>query len=428
MINEKSLLELEKAQWTSYFKRPLYEKYAFSCLPSTIMKLLTGVSEKNPLAEDTVGKWEQFDCAILFLIDGFGWEFFERYFSKYPFLKRFEKEGIASKISSEFPSTTAAHITSINTGQEVGQTGIYEWFYYEPIVDRMIAPLLFSNAGDHESSTLLKDGFTGQQLFPFETIYQKLAKKKVKSIVMQHESIAYSPYSNAMLAGAHIFPYTHFTEALDRLVRLCNKPFKEPTYIFVYFGDIDSMGHRHGIASPQFDDSINFFWTCIENQFWQKLSSSQNKTAIMFTADHGMTPVNPKTTLLLNQVCPEVSKMVKKNRSGDHLVPAGSCRDFFLHVEDEYIDQALVLLKERLKGIAEVCKTKELLSEGFFGNESPSRRLTDRIGDLVVLPYLKESVFWFFEKHRLEQHFYAAHGGLTKEEMESIFLFTSLKR
>lgn len=428
MINDKSFSALEKAQWTPYFKRPLYRDYAFSCLPNTILKLLTGTGE-NTLAVDTVcGHWDKFNCAILFLIDGFGWEFFEGFASKYPFLSRFKHEGAASKISAQFPSTTAAQVTSINTGLEVGETGIYEWFYYEPIADRMIAPLLFSHAGDHESGTLLKEGLTPEKLFPFETIYQKLSKKKVRSIVMQQESIAHSPYSQAMLSGADIFPYSHFSDALDRLVSLCSHPLKDPTYIFVYFGDIDAMGHRHGITSPQFADSIDDCWTMIENRFWQKLSSCPNRIATMFTSDHGMTPVSPQTTVLLNKVCPQLAQMIKKNRNGLPLVPAGSCRDFFLHLEKEYLGEAQGLLKEKLKGVADVVFTDELLSSGFFGAKTPSKRLKDRIGNLLILPYPKESVFWWFEKHRLEQHFYAAHGGLTADEMESIFLFTKLER
>jgi predicted AlkP superfamily pyrophosphatase or phosphodiesterase len=426
MINAKSLAALKKARWTSHFNRPLYENYAFSCLPSTISKLLTGKGTKALSADTVGGSFEKFDGAILFLIDGFGWKFFEDYFSKHPFLNRFAQEGVASKISSEFPSTTAAHITSINTGKEVGETGIYEWFYYEPLVDRMIAPLLFSYAGDHESGTLLKDGYDAAKIFPFETIYQKLAKKGVQSVVMQQEGIAHSPYSKAMLAGTEVIPFAHFPEGLDALVERCKRPFKAPTYFFVYFGDIDGMGHRHGISSPQFSDAIDFCWNSIETRFWQKLSSCPNKTAVMFTADHGMIPVNPKTTILLNKECPELSRMVKKNRAGLSLVPAGSCRDFFMHIKEEELGQAQSLLKKQLKGMADVVYVEELLAEKFFGSKPASKRLKDRIGNLVVLPYRNESVFWWFEKHRLEQHFYAAHGGLTPDEIESIFLFTTL--
>lgn len=425
MINEKSLAALRKAQWTSHFKRPLYKNYAFSALPNTITKLLTGHGT-GAMAEDTVGQWKKYDCAILFLIDGFGWKFFEKYRSKYPSLSRFCHEGIASKMSSEFPSTTAAHITTINTGMEVGQTGIYEWFYYEPVVDAMIAPLLFSYAGDKELGVLAKKGFTGEQIFPFETIYQKLAKKKVRSMAVQHEGIAHSDYSHTLLAGAEIVPYTRFIDALEKLADFCSKPMKEPTYVVLYFGDIDSAGHRHGVDSKQFDDAVDFCFSSLEYHFWQKLKKSPNKTAVMYTADHGMTAVDPKRTILLNKICPELPSMLKRNRKGEPLVPAGSCRDFFLHIEEEHLKSAASMLQEKLKGAADVVFTKELVSEGFFGDKRPSKRLKDRLGNLVVLPYLDENVFWEFENRKLEQHFYAAHGGLTSEEMESIFLFTQV--
>jgi hypothetical protein len=426
MINDKSVHFLKKAQWTPHFNRPLYDTYAFSCIPSTISKLLTGKGEKTLAADAVGGSFEKFDCAILFLIDAFGWKFFKEYSSKYPFLARFAKEGTASKISSEFPSTTAAHITSINTGKEVGETGIYEWFYYEPLVDRMIAPLLFSYAGDYESGTLLSKGISTAEIFPFETLYQKLAKKGVRSVVFQEEGIAHSPYSKALLAGADVIPFRHFPEALDALVELCHKPLKSPTYFFIYFGDIDAMGHRHGIESKQFADATDFCWTAIENRFWQKMTTCPNKTAVMFTADHGMTPVHPKTTILLNEVCPGLSEMVKKNRNGLPLVPAGSCRDFFLHIREESLKEAQGLLDKQLTGVADVVLVQELLDQNFFGSKPPSKRLKDRVGNLVVLPYQNESIFWKFDKHKLEQHFYAAHGGLTPDEMESIFLYATL--
>lgn len=428
MINDSSLSALKKAKWTSQFNRPLYENYAFTCIPGTVSKLLTGKGT-NPISVDAVcGRWDKYDCVIVFLIDAFGWEFFEGFAHKYPFLDRFAKEGMASKISSEFPSTTAAHITSFNSGKEVGQTGIYEWFHYDPIPDRMIAPLLFSNAGDHDSGTLLKEGFSPDQIFPFETTYQKLKKAGVRSIAMQQESIAHSPYSKAMLAGAEIQPFVHFHDALERLVDLCKTPCDQPTYVFVYFGDIDGMGHRHGITSPQFADAIDYCWTAVENRFWRHLTNLPNRTAVIFTADHGMAPVDPKTTIYLNKIIPELSGMIKTNKAKKPLVPAGSCRDFFLHLEDKYLDEAHGKLEKQLKGVADVVYVEELLKDGFFGSKAPSKRLKERIGNLVVLPYFQESVFWWFEKHRFEQHFYAAHGGLTPDEMESIFLFSSIEK
>ena len=426
MINEESLLALSQAQWTPHFKRPLYEDYAFSCLVSTISKLLTGEGE-NPLSPQAVGgSYKRYDCVVLFLIDGFGWSFFETYRHQYPALQRFVEKGVASQISSEFPSTTAAHLTTLHTGQEVGQTGIYEWFQYEPLVDEMVAPVLVSYAGDYDVGRLVKEGYPLEALFPFETVYQKLAKKGVRSLVFQQDKIANSAYSKALLAGAEVIPFGPFSEVLDLIVQRLHQPCEEPTYLFIYFGEIDAVGHRQGITSPQFEEAMRACWSAVEERLWKKLEHLPNRTALLFTADHGMTAVDPKTTILLNRLCPELPNRIKKNKRGELLIPAGSCRDFFLHIEEEFLHQTQRELQEKLHGVADVVFTQELLEKGFFGSKPVSQRLKERIGNLVVLPYKGENVFWHFEKHRFEQHFYGAHGGLTAEEMESIFLFADL--
>jgi hypothetical protein len=46
-----------------------------------------------------------------------------------------------------------------------------------------------------------------------------------------------------------------------------------------------------------------------------------------------------------------------------------------------------------------------------------STRFLARAGNLVILPYRGESVWWF-EKDKYEQRFRGHHGGLTKQEME----------
>lgn len=112
------------------------------------MNLLTKHSKDGLPKSAIADSYGEYDIVLLFLIDGFGWEFFEKYLSSCPFLKRVVKEVVISKISSQFPSTTAAHVTTIHTGLNVGKTGIYEWFYYESIIDRIITPLLFSYVGE----------------------------------------------------------------------------------------------------------------------------------------------------------------------------------------------------------------------------------------------------------------------------------------
>ena len=123
------------------FVRPQYDDYCFSNIPQFVKYLLTGTGESG-LPVDVLGRFPQrYDTVVLFLIDAFGWQFFEKYADDYPFLKRLQRDGSVSKLTSQFPSTTASHITTIHTGLNVGQSGVYEWQYFEPQLDAIISPL-----------------------------------------------------------------------------------------------------------------------------------------------------------------------------------------------------------------------------------------------------------------------------------------------
>jgi hypothetical protein len=90
----------------------------------------------------------------------------------------------------------------------------------------------------------------------------------------------------------------------------------------------------------------------------------------------------------------------------------------FLYIKDDLLDEAQSFLATRLEGRADVVKTESLIHEGFFGPEISSR-FRERVGNLVILPYEYESVWWY-EKEKFEMKFRGHHGGLTPQEMETI--------
>jgi hypothetical protein len=114
-------------------------------------------------------------------------------------------------------------VTCLNTGLEVGQSGVYEWFYYEPILDQMISPLLFSFAGDKEIGTLSKIGASPEDIYPRATFYQTLKKAGVSSSVFQQKHIATSPYSSVLFQGAENHPYNDFSSGLASLAEAIGK-------------------------------------------------------------------------------------------------------------------------------------------------------------------------------------------------------------
>lgn len=424
MFNEESIKAVDETFFSKKFMKPLYGSYCFSRIPATVSYLLTGEGKEKALPSSCYQDQGPYDGVILFFLDAFGWRFLNRY-KEHPFLQRFINKGLASKLTTQFPSTTSAHVTTIHTGLEVGTSGIYEWFQYEPKVDKIISPLLFSCAGDQIEHSLLSSTETPSSLFPFSSIYERLHEKNITSYVFQDVGISGSPYSQVVTKGAHPVGYFNLKQGLESLQELFMGADKEKKYAFFYYANIDSNGHRNGINSKPFDKTIKHCLDTLEKELFLLLNSSEKKIAVLVTADHGMVDVYPKKTIYLNKEIPEIVDWLKTNQEGNLLVPAGSCRDFFLHIKEEYLEKALATLSFFLEGKAEVYKVQDLITDGFFGENLVSERFTDRVGNLVVLPYEGEAVWWF-EKHKFQQNFYAAHGGLTRGEAETIFLSASL--
>jgi hypothetical protein len=154
--------------------------------------------------------------------------------------------------------------------------------------------------------------------------------------------------------------------------------------------------------------------------YFERVFKGKKRILFLMTADHGQVEVDPETTIYLNREprFAGIESFLKTNRRGQLLVPAGSARDMFLYIKEDLLEQAQSFLAPRLDGKADVVQTESLIENGYFGSEVSSR-FRERAGNLVILPYRYESVWWY-EKDKFEQRFYGHHGGLTPEEMETV--------
>jgi predicted AlkP superfamily pyrophosphatase or phosphodiesterase len=422
MLNATSVQAVNAVQFSQQFVKPLYESYCFANLPATIEFLLTGNGQAT-LPTDVLGTLPtRYDKVVFFFVDAFGWRFFERYAEKYEFLKTVLQQGAVSKITSQFPSTTAAHVTSIHTGLPVGQSGVYEWNYYEPLVDDLISPLLFSYVNYAEDKKFQRDTVKRANIppgafFPQQTLYKRLREQGITSHILQHQNYTPSTYSDVVFQGAKAHAYQTIEQALFFLAELLTVENAPPSYYFLYFDRIDFMGHHSGPFSKAFEQEVDGFFKAMHELFYKNIQGKTQKTLLILTADHGQIEVNPRTTYYLDKELPQVQPYLKTNRSGHLLVPAGSARDMFLYVKDEHIDEAIAMLRQNLQGRAEVYTTRDLLSQNFFGQGEPSEALLGRLGNVVILPYKNETVWWS-QGGKYNMGFLGHHGGLTREEME----------
>ncbi|MEZ0397244.1 MAG: nucleotide pyrophosphatase/phosphodiesterase family protein [Anaerolineales bacterium] len=384
------------------FLKPRYDAGGFASLPERIIGLLTS---------------GQYTSLVLFLIDGFGWRFFER-FQDGPFLKTIcRRSGVnVEKLTAQFPSTTAAHLTTLHTGQPVGEHGLFEWNIYEPALEAVITPLLFSFAGTNERDTLKTVGFEPHRLYPSDSIYPGLGRRGIAASLFQSRNYTPSTYSQALYQGAEARGFKTPAEALINLAEALNRS-TSPQYFVFYYDCIDSLSHDYGPSAPQTEAEILNFLLTLEHIFLPALRPA-GRSLCLLTADHGQVEVDPATTIYLN-ADPRfagLEQFLRTDRAGRPIVPIGACRDFFLPIRAGLLDEAHRFLADRLEGQAEVRSVEAMAAEGWFGPRV-SERFWARTGDLVILPYRGESVWWY-EKDRFVQKYYGHHGGLTPQEME----------
>jgi hypothetical protein len=387
--------------------RPDSGKRCFDAIPGTLEWALTGASLRPRLPAEVLGALDgRYERVLLVWIDAFGWRFAEQ-LAQHPLLVRARRDGVVERITSQFPSTTTAHVVTLMTGLPVAEHGLYEWYCLEPSLDRLICPLRYSFAGD-EPEGLRATALQPEELIPFETLPERLAREGRRTTVSFAPQILDASLNRVLQRGAALAPGA---SPLDRL-EAGAAALAEPGLAVVYIDEGDSALHAVG---PDVEEPLQIFDAAL-GLVEQTLALLPAGTLVLVTADHGVQGISPQRTVYVNELWPGLEALLRRGADGRPLAPAGSSRDLFLHVLPGKEVEVAGRLGELLAGVADVRRTDELLRDGYFG-PAPGAPLLDRIGQVVCLPRDGEAVWWH-EPGRFEQRFHAQHGGLSAAEME----------
>lgn len=382
--------------------RPEQGRRCFDQLPATVERLLTGATDGPALGEPLFR--QRFERVVLVYFDAFGWSLLERH-ADHGLFARARSEGLLLQLTSQFPSTTTAQVTTIHTGLTVAEHGLYEWHILEPRLNRLITPLLFSFAGDGQRGTLLGT-LDPDEVFPTESVHARLGQAGLRTAVVLPAGIAAAAPNLALLRGTDVVPFTTparaFASAADALGR-------GAAHAHVYVDEVDSLMHAVGPDDPLVDAGVRIVLDALAS------TAFPAGTLVLLTADHGMSPVDPARTVYVNEAWPEIAEHLETGADGKPLAPAGSCRDLFLHVRPGHVDEVCATLGAQLGELADVVAAEELIAEGVLSEPGP--RLRARLANVVVLPRYGEAVYWH-EPGRFVQQLHGQHGGLSPQEME----------
>ncbi|EQD47968.1 type I phosphodiesterase/nucleotide pyrophosphatase, partial [mine drainage metagenome] len=187
---------------------------------------------------------------VVILLDGFGYRMWMDSNSEPGFFNRLSSKGLLIPITTIFPSTTAAGITTISTGLEPVQHGLPEWVVYMKEIKLIINTLPFTMFIAKKRVHLGDLNYDSKILYKGNTIYAQLRSAHIRSFAVIERDLVGSAYTNLTKKGSEQIPFVKPTDGIIKLRELINSE-KGPAYIHFYSDNIDKVTHVYGPFSEQ---------------------------------------------------------------------------------------------------------------------------------------------------------------------------------
>lgn len=361
---------------------------------------------------------------VLFTIDGFGYSYFKEQATQYSFFNTINSRKLHERITTIFPSTTAAGLTTLHTGLTPKEHGLLKWHLYFREVDAIVQPLPYKAMQSEfhkEPIHLPKDT---SLLISSKTLYESLTEKGIQTFYFIPKLLKDNLYTKAMAKGATIVQYVAFTDLLINLKKILTQA-EGKVYCYVYWGNIDTEEHVYGPWTEEANAETKLFGEMIQKEFIETLDKDlQKDTALLMTADHGQTAIKPVETLYLNEFH-EIVREFMISEKGKPILPSGNPRDIFLHIKPDQIQNIIQKLQNVFLEKADILKLEEVTIEKLFGTGKAHPEFYNRLGNILILPKSPQSIWYqYLPTNKVE--YKGHHGGLTADEMYIPFIVARL--
>lgn len=208
--------------------------------------------------------------AVVVLVDGLGWHNLQARTDLAPFLTtRF----VSAVGRSTTPSTTAANVAFLGTGVQPGLTAMAGYTVRNPETGG--AMNLISWAGG-------MDPLLWQRV---PTVFERLSAGGSAGAHVSTWRFENSGLTQAALRGATYVAAETLAERVDATVAVMQEGTIPVAYL--YWAEIDAMGHLHGWNSPQWEQELQQ----LDAQLERLVRRLGPNTLVVVTADHGMVDV-----------------------------------------------------------------------------------------------------------------------------------------
>ena len=322
---------------------------------------------------------------VVFLVDGLGYELLRDHPDDAPYLHSLLKEA-PDPGTAGVPSTTATSLTSLGTALPPGSHGVVGFTSRIPGTDELLNALAWSKNVDPCAWQ------------PHPTAMARLAAAGVHTTVVNKREFAGSGLTVAGQRGAE---FVGADKVGERMAAVLAASGRRPSLTYMYDGDLDWTGHRHGVASLHWRLQLSMVDVATE----QLRETLPPDVRLLVVADHGM--VDSPTS---NRVDVDELPLLLE---GVALV-GGEARFRQLYCRAGAVDDVVAAWQESVGDRAEVLRREEALARGWFGDVEPQVR--PRLGDVLVACRGDFSVM-SSQAFPYEASLVGLHGSLTPAEM-----------
>lgn len=290
-------------------------------------------------------------CVLL--VDGLGERLLAARGGHAPYLR--DLLGTGHVLESGFPSTTATSMGSFGTGLPPGGHGLVGYQVRDPDTGRLLNELSW------------EDGADPRAWQPEPTVFERLGAAGVDVTRIGPAFFDGSGLTEATLRGGRFVA----ADTLDDRVEAALTALRSTRrgLVYVYWGEVDKVGHVHGARSWQWGEELG----AVDLAVRRLVRGMPPDCLLLVTADHGMVdvPADARTDLAGD---PELADGV--------MLTGGEPRAPMLYCAPGATDDVLARWRGRFGDAMDVLSRDEAVAAGWFGPVSP--RVLPRIGDVVA--------------------------------------------
>lgn len=309
---------------------------------------------------------------------------------------------VDASLTSVFPSTTAAALTTLQLGVAPATHGMVGYTLLIPSLGRVVNMVTFKpvDGGPLPDGSIDLAGFVA-----VPTVYDHLAAHGIESVVVSHREYSRSPLTIVQSGDTPYIGHRTAAEMAGLLYRQATMPARR--FIFGYWAGVDMLAHTYGPRSEQCDLELRLLDQALRDGFLAPLARRGDDVVVILTADHGHATVLDDHVLPLNDLSAAVEGWAGP--------PTGERRAVGLSLGS---DSSRAQLQHAVGNAGVVMSSSDAVSASLYGPPPHHPELQARTGDTLLLS--TGSASFPYRPGRKDggaEISPGAHGSLTPEEM-----------